>query len=170
MLRRGSGLVSAQPCEGDAQGHFAHHSHSPWSRFVLQLPPPITTLLCPEPLLSSFTSPHGLGSNFLSASLDMLTQGAPAAFCHLIPPRRDTACVLGVHGATQSLPPCILLQALFPGLMFPYSTCSFPLLSPQPCSGGTLIKASVRAAPLLVSLPPCCAASQTFPAYGEVQG
>lgn len=124
-LRRGSGLVSAQPCEGDAQGHLAHRSHSPWSRFFLQLPPPITALLCPEPLLSDFPSQCGLGSNLPSPSLDMLTQGAPAAFHHPILPRRGTACLLGVHGATQSPPARIPLQALFPGLMFPYSTCSF---------------------------------------------
>lgn len=127
--------VSAQLCEGDVQGHRSHHSHSPRSHLILHLPPPITALQSPEPLLSCFPSLHGVGSNLPSLSLSALPRGSLSS----------PACVQGVPGAPSHLPPHVPLQALFLGLLLRCSAFSFPLLPPQPRSGGTGIKALVRA-------------------------
>lgn len=100
--------VSAQLCEGDAQGHHSYHSHSPRCHFILHLPPSITALQSPEPLLSHFPSQHCLGSNLSSMSLSAPASGALSA---ALPVCRGFLVLL------SHLSPHLPLQALFLGLV-----------------------------------------------------
>lgn len=143
-LRTGSGLVSVQPREGDAQRHLAQSSHSPWF-----CPPALSShhrFVVPGAFAILFPSPVWFGIKSFFTLPRCANSGAPAAFQCLIPPPWGTACMLGGTWYYTVTPISYLPPNPFPWTHVPLFHM---LLSPpptQPRSGGTLIKASVRAA------------------------